>query len=101
MVISATPGFNIAEPPREWKYVPRLAKISSLLWSLAGLAALAGLLASGQPHLGAITGMAVAAQPAALTGQFLVARDELRDPRFARSVVYVVHHDAGERWGSS
>jgi putative transcriptional regulator len=31
-----------------------------------------------------------------LTGQFLVATDELRDPRFVRSVVYVIRHgDAG------
>jgi putative transcriptional regulator len=31
-----------------------------------------------------------------LTGQFLVATDELRDPRFVRAVVYVIRHgDAG------
>ena len=31
-----------------------------------------------------------------LTGQFLVATDELRDPRFVRTVVYVIRHgDAG------
>jgi putative transcriptional regulator len=31
-----------------------------------------------------------------LVGQFLVATDELRDPRFARTVVYIVRHsDAG------
>ena len=43
--------------------------------------------------------MALAAQPAALTGQLLVARPELRDPRFLRSVVYLVHHDAGGAMG--
>ncbi len=28
------------------------------------------------------------------TGKFLVATDELTDPRFVRTVVYLVHHDA-------
>lgn len=36
----------------------------------------------------------VLAQSASLTGQFLVATDELRDPRFLRTVVYMVQHDA-------
>ncbi|MDE2060031.1 MAG: YqgE/AlgH family protein [candidate division NC10 bacterium] len=43
--------------------------------------------------------MAAAAQSPALAGQLLVARDDLRDPRFFRSVVYVVHHDAGGAMG--
>jgi len=34
------------------------------------------------------------AQSASLAGQFLVATDELRDPRFVRTVVYMVEHDA-------
>jgi putative transcriptional regulator len=29
-----------------------------------------------------------------LTGQLLVAKDALRDPRFIRSVIYLIHHDA-------
>ncbi len=29
-----------------------------------------------------------------LTGQILVATPEMRDPRFSRTVIYVVHHDA-------
>jgi len=36
----------------------------------------------------------VIAQSASVTGQFLVATDELRDPRFVRTVVYMVQHDA-------
>ena len=38
--------------------------------------------------------MAAAPQRVTLAGQLLVARDELRDPRFVRSVIYVVHHDS-------
>ena len=73
----------------------------SSLWYLAGLAAIAGLLAlgSGLPGADATTGMAVAAQSATLAGQLLVARTELRDPRFIRSVVYIVRHDAGGAMG--
>jgi putative transcriptional regulator len=38
--------------------------------------------------------MAAPARSTTLAGQLLVARDELRDPRFVRSVIYVVHHGA-------
>ncbi len=38
-------------------------------------------------------GSAVRAEQS-LTGQFLVATEELGDPRFARTVIYVVRHDA-------
>lgn len=38
--------------------------------------------------------MAAAAQASTLAGQLLVAKDELRDPRFVRSVIYIIHHDA-------
>ena len=34
-----------------------------------------------------------------LTGQLLVATDELRDPRFVRTVVFMVRHDAGGAMG--
>ena len=37
--------------------------------------------------------------PGNLTGQLLVATEELHDPRFARTVVYMVHHDAGGAMG--
>ena len=43
--------------------------------------------------------MALAAQSATLAGQLLVARTELQDPRFVRSVIYIVHHDAGGAMG--
>lgn len=41
----------------------------------------------------------VIAQSTGLAGQFLVATDELRDPRFVRTVVYMVRHDAGGAMG--
>jgi len=41
----------------------------------------------------------VLAQSASLTGQFLVATDELRDPRFMRTVVYMIRHDASGAMG--
>ena len=41
----------------------------------------------------------VIAQSSGLAGQLLVATDELRDPRFVRTVVYMVRHDAGGAMG--
>jgi putative transcriptional regulator len=35
----------------------------------------------------------------ALTGRLLVATDALRDPRFARTVIYLVRHDADGAFG--
>jgi putative transcriptional regulator len=40
-----------------------------------------------------------AAQSASLAGRFLVATDDLKDPRFVRTVVYMIHHDAGGAMG--
>jgi putative transcriptional regulator len=37
--------------------------------------------------------------PRTLTGQLLVATDEMPDPRFARTVIYMIHHDAGGAQG--
>lgn len=37
--------------------------------------------------------------PGRLTGQLLVATDELRDPRFVRTVIYMVRHDASGAMG--
>jgi putative transcriptional regulator len=62
---------------------------------IAGLLALASVLTILSPRRSA----AVAAEPASLTGQFLVATDELKDPRFIRTVVYMVQHDAGGAMG--
>jgi putative transcriptional regulator len=57
-----------------------------LLLVLSGLALLAGVISGG------------AANPAprirSLTGDLLVASPEMRDPRFARTVIYMVSHDA-------
>ncbi len=46
-------------------------------------------------------GRAAAQSPASgeLKGQFLVATSELQDPRFVRTVVYMIHHDAGGAMG--
>ena len=46
-------------------------------------------------------GSAAAVRPTAgnLAGQLLVATNELRDPRFVRTVVFMVRHDAGGAMG--
>lgn len=98
------PGSNITEPPRCRRRLPRRTKTRGeprrttalLLWSLAVVTAITGLLASvsGLSGAGATTRIAAAAQSTTLAGQLLVAKDELRDPRFVRSVVYLIHHDA-------
>ena len=45
--------------------------------------------------LGAVAAPALAADPAAgsLAGQLLVATEDMPDPRFARTVIYIVRHD--------
>ncbi len=65
--------------------------------AVAGLGVLAGLAwvgtaPSGPAAAGAERAIAQAGQ--SLAGQFLVATDTLRDPRFARTVIYMVRHDA-------
>jgi putative transcriptional regulator len=45
----------------------------------------------------ALTAVVSSSQPraaASLTGQLLVATPEMQDPRFARTVLYMLHHDA-------
>lgn len=51
-----------------------------------------GMAGAGEP-------VPVLAQSASLAGQFLVATDELRDPRFIRTVVYMIRHDASGAMG--
>jgi putative transcriptional regulator len=65
------------------------------------LGALVLLIAVGVGGASAVPGNAAGASepPAGFTGQFLVATDELTDPRFVRTVVYVIHHDAGGAMG--
>lgn len=60
------------------------------------LGAIAGLLALVVAVTGAAAGEAPAVPPksGSLAGQFLVATDQLRDPRFIRTVIYMVRHDA-------
>ena len=98
MAVSPQFDSTISGPPWQRRSLPCLAKTVSPWRYLAGLAAIAGLLASGL-GVGATTGFAVAAQSAGLAGRLLVARPDLRDPRFSRTVVYVVHHDAGGAMG--
>lgn len=65
------------------------------------LGALLLLIVAGVGGASAVPGSVRGASepPAGLTGQFLVATDELTDPRFVRTVVYVIHHDAGGAMG--
>ena len=70
--------------------------------AVAVLAVLAGLAwvgavpppGSASPGAAASAPRAVAQTAPGLAGQFLVATDTLRDPRFARTVIYMVRHDA-------
>jgi putative transcriptional regulator len=81
-------------PPRQSWAHPRLGPFLILLL-------LGSLLATGSGLKRAIgrQAAAVAEEPASITGQFLVATDDLTDPRFIRTVVYMVHHDAGGAMG--
>lgn len=81
--------------------MPRCTKIIPQLSLLAGLAAIAALLIpeSDVSGVGATIRMAAAVKSVTLAGQLLVAKDDLQDPRFVRSVIYVVHHDAGGAMG--
>lgn len=45
------------------------------------------------------SGAAVGQEAAWLTGQFLVATEKLRDPRFEHTVIYLVRHDADGAMG--
>ncbi len=69
--------------------------------NLAGMGVIAGMLALGLAVAGTTVGRAAAVPPKAgsIAGQFLVATDELRDPRFVRTVVYMVRHEAGGAMG--
>lgn len=70
------------------RLLPRATFLLGVLLGLAGAgAAPAGPAAGGPPR-------AMAAADQSLVGQFLVATESLRDPRFARTVIYMVRHDA-------
>jgi len=68
-----------------------LTRAVAVLGVLAGLA-WAGLAPTSPAAAGA--GRTIAQADQSLAGQFLVATDTLRDPRFARTVIYMVRHDA-------
>ena len=85
----------------ERRAASRGGRVSSKWWYLAGWAAIVGMLALGSALTGVDAGEAATVHPKAgsLTGQLLVATDALRDPRFVRTVVYMVRHDAGGAMG--
>lgn len=74
----------------------------SLTRAVVILGVLGGLAWSGggpASPTAAATGRATTRADQSLTGQFLVATDALRDPRFARTVIYMVRHDASGAMG--
>ena len=73
-----------------------LKRAAAVLGVLAGLA---WAPAAPSSPAAAIAPRAIAQGVPDLTGQFLVATDTLRDPRFARTVIYVVRHDANGAMG--
>jgi len=73
-----------------------LKRAAAVLGVLAGLA---WAPAAPSSPAAAIAPRAIAQAGPGLTGQFLVATDTLRDPRFARTVIYVVRHDANGAMG--
>ena len=64
----------------------------SLVAALLAVAALAVPSARSGPA-------AQPAQPTGLTGQLLVATPEMTDPRFAQTVIYMIHHDGAGAQG--
>jgi len=66
-----------------WLLALMTVSSASPSWSIPGPAA---------PRTGADGALAQTRK--SLVGQFLVATEELRDPRFARTVVYLARHDA-------
>jgi len=73
-----------------------LTRAVAVLGVLAGLT-WAGLAPSSPAAAGAAR--AIAQADPSLAGQFLVATDTLRDPRFARTVFYMVRHDGAGAMG--
>ncbi len=71
------------------------------LLSTVILGAVVGMVVLGSTITGAVPGKgpAVRPKPAGLAGQFLVATTELRDPRFVRTVIYMIRHDASGAMG--
>ncbi len=96
MRVSGQPTFNTTGPSRSRRYPYWPAKTNLLLWSLVFLITITGLSISGPglPRVNASTRNGGIARSSTLAGQLLVAKPDLRDPRFVRSVVYIFEHDA-------
>lgn len=96
MRVSGQPTFYTTGPSRSRRYPYWPAKTSLLLWSLLLLITSTGLSISGPglPRVNASTRNGGIARSSTLAGQLLVAKPDLRDPRFVRSVVYVFEHSA-------
>ncbi len=77
-----------AEPATKWPGWLALVLAAALLGALPL-----------PPGSGAERVAAPGAASGSLQGQFLVATDELQDPRFVRTVVYVIHHGADGAMG--
>ncbi len=92
---------SLAEARRERPAAFRLRSAARALRLLASLGAIAGTLAAASAVVGATRWKAADAPPGAgsLTGQLLVATPELNDPRFVRTVIYMVRHDANGAMG--
>ncbi len=73
-----------------------LKRAAAVLGVLAGLA---WATAAPSSPAAAPAPRAIAQAGPSLAGQFLVATDTLRDPRFARTVIYMVRHDANGAMG--
>jgi len=71
----------------------RRPRLLAALLLLLGIGGLLGLAAEGQEN-GPSRTMA-----GSLAGQLLVATEEIGDPRFARSVIYLIHHDRSGAMG--
>ena len=67
--------------------------------ALGGLAGLAWAVTAPSSPADAAASRTIAQARPGLAGQFLVATDTLRDPRFARTVIYMVRHDASGAMG--
>ncbi len=85
----------MAEARRQWTDGFRAARAHPRSRRFAGLVGILAIFALGLPA----TGVDAPPKGGSLTGQLLVATDELRDPRFVRTVVYMVRHDAGGAMG--
>src|SRR5574341_1331823 len=70
-----------------WLFGSLGAALVFLLWGVSGTSTKAEQAPPARPNAGS------------LAGQLLVATSELKDLRFVRTVIYMVHHDAGGAMG--